>query len=132
MREQLQGRAKLRGIFRGVGLAAILVVIAVPAHAVAAVVDDCIARRVGAIVLISAGFAETGSDGRVQEQALRDRVRAAGIRMIGPNCMGVVNTDPAYRLNASFSPVFPPAGQVAFSSQSGALGLAILVAGLLL
>ena len=103
-----------------------LAVIAVPADAVAGAVDDCIAKCVGGIVVISAGFGETGEDGRAREQALRDRVRAAGIRMIGPNCMGIVNTDPAFRLNASFSPVFPPAGQIAFSSQSGALGLAIL------
>jgi len=103
-----------------------LAVIAVPAAAVPAVVDDCIASRVGSIVLISAGFGETGDAGRAREEALRDRVRAAGIRMVGPNCMGVVNTDPAFHLNASFSPVFPPAGEVAFASQSGALGLAIL------
>ena len=103
-----------------------LVVIAVPAPAVARVVDDCIAKRVGAIVVISAGFAETGGEGRAQEDAIRDRVRAAGIRMVGPNCMGVLNIDPAFHLNASFSPVFPPAGTIAFSSQSGALGLAIL------
>jgi acetyl coenzyme A synthetase (ADP forming)-like protein len=103
-----------------------LAVIAVPAAAVPAVVEDCIAKRVGAIVVISAGFGETGEQGRVAELALRERVRAAGIRMIGPNCMGVVNTDPAFHLNASFSPTFPPEGQIAFSSQSGALGLAIL------
>jgi acetyl coenzyme A synthetase (ADP forming)-like protein len=103
-----------------------LVVIAVPAPAVAAVVDDCIGKRVGAIVVISAGFAETGGAGRALEDAIRDRVRAAGIRMVGPNCMGVLNTDPAFHLNASFSPVFPPPGTIAFSSQSGALGLAIL------
>ena len=103
-----------------------LAVIAVPAAAVPGVIDDCLAKPVGAIVVVSAGFAETGDDGRAREQALRDRVRAAGIRMVGPNCMGLVNTDPAFHLNASFSPVFPPAGQIAFSSQSGALGLAIL------
>lgn len=103
-----------------------LVVIAVPAPAVPAVIEDCIAKSVGSIVVISAGFGETGPAGRAQEDALRDRVRAAGIRMVGPNCMGVVNTDPTVHLNASFSPVFPPAGQIAFSSQSGALGLAIL------
>jgi acetyl coenzyme A synthetase (ADP forming)-like protein len=103
-----------------------LVVIAVPAAAVVDVVDDCIAKRVGAIVVISAGFGETGEQGRAVEIALRERVRAAGIRMIGPNCMGVVNTDPAFHLNASFSPAFPPEGGIAFSSQSGALGLAIL------
>jgi acyl-CoA synthetase (NDP forming) len=57
---------------------------------------------------------------------MREKVRRAGVRMIGPNCMGLLNTDPATRLNATFSPVFPPAGPIAFSSQSGALGLAIL------
>ena len=62
------------------------------------------------------------------QQQLLDRVRGYGMRMIGPNCMGLLNTDPAVGLNASFSPVFPPAGRVAMSSQSGALGLAILQA----
>jgi acetate---CoA ligase (ADP-forming) len=103
-----------------------LAVVAVPAAAVPAVVNECIEKGVGAIVVISAGFGETGEQGRAVELALRERVRAAGIRMIGPNCMGVVNTDPAFHLNASFSPTFPPEGQIAFSSQSGALGLAIL------
>jgi len=103
-----------------------LAVIAVPAAAVPTVVDECIEKGVGAIVVISAGFGETGEQGRTVELALRERVRAAGIRMVGPNCMGVVNTDPAFHLNASFSPTFPPEGQIAFSSQSGALGLAIL------
>ena len=103
-----------------------LVVVAVPAAAVPGAIDDSIAKSVGAIVVVSAGFAETGERGRTREHEIRDRVRAAGIRMVGPNCMGVVNTDPAFHLNASFSPVFPPAGQIAFSSQSGALGLAIL------
>ncbi len=107
---------------QGVPGAVDLVVIAVPAAAVSGVIDECIAKQVGSIVVISAGFGETGAEGRALEEALRDRVRAAGIRMIGPNCMGVVNTDPAFHLNASFSPVFPPAGQIAFSSQSGALG----------
>jgi acetyl coenzyme A synthetase (ADP forming)-like protein len=103
-----------------------LAVVVVPATAVAGVIDGCIARRIPAILVISAGFGETGDEGRAREIALRDRVRAAGLRMIGPNCMGVLNTDPAVHLNASFSPVFPPGGSIAFSSQSGALGLAIL------
>ena len=103
-----------------------LAVLAVPATAVEATVDECIAKRVGALLVITAGFGETGDAGRAVEARLRDKVRRAGIRMIGPNCMGLLNTDPAFCLNASFSPVFPPAGPIAFSSQSGALGLAIL------
>jgi acetyl coenzyme A synthetase (ADP forming)-like protein len=103
-----------------------LAVVAVPAACVDDVVDDCIAKKVKAIVVITAGFGETGEEGRVREAALLDKVRAAGLRMIGPNCMGVVNTNPAVCLNATFAPAGPPHGRVAFSSQSGALGLAIL------
>jgi acetate---CoA ligase (ADP-forming) len=103
-----------------------LAIIAVPGDRVEAVVDDCIAKHVKAIVVISAGFAEAGAEGQAREAALLAKVRAAGIRMVGPNCMGVINTDPEVRLNATFAPSFPRAGRVAFSSQSGALGLAIL------
>jgi acetyl coenzyme A synthetase (ADP forming)-like protein len=103
-----------------------LAVISVPCAAVSAVVDDCIVKRVRAIVIISAGFGETGAAGRALEQALVEQARTAGIRLIGPNCMGLLNTDPAIRLNATFSPVVPIEGRVAFSTQSGALGLAIL------
>jgi succinyl-CoA synthetase alpha subunit/GNAT superfamily N-acetyltransferase len=103
-----------------------LAVIAVPCDEVSAVVDACIAKGVKALLIISAGFAETGEAGREREAAILDRVRAAGIRLIGPNCMGVLNTDPEVRLNATFSPVYPAHGRVALSTQSGALGLAIL------
>ncbi len=103
-----------------------LAIIAVPAEKVPAVVDDCIAKGVKGIVVISAGFGEVGAEGAHVQQQLLERVRAAGIRMIGPNCMGVLNTNPAVRLNATFSPTYPPAGNVAMSTQSGALGLAIL------
>ena len=61
-----------------------------------------------------------------RKQQLLDKVRAAGARLIGPNCMGIINTDPSVRLNATFAPVPPIPGRVAFSTQSGALGLAIL------
>jgi len=103
-----------------------LAVIVVPAAAVSDVVDDCISKGVKALVVISAGFGETGAAGRALEADLVEKIRAAGIRLIGPNCMGILNTDPAYRLNATFSPVYPPEGGIAFSTQSGALGLAIL------
>lgn len=103
-----------------------LAVIAVSAAHVAAAVDDCIAKGVRALVVISAGFGETDEAGRAREAALVAKVRAAGIRMIGPNCMGLLNTNPVVRLNVTFAPGRPPEGRVAFSSQSGALGLAIL------
>ena len=103
-----------------------LAVVVVPAAHVEAVVDDCLTKGVKALVVISAGFSETGDAGRVREVALVEKIRAAGGRMIGPNCMGIVNTDPKVRLNATFSPVYPPEGRVGILSQSGALGLAIL------
>ena len=103
-----------------------LAVIAVPREAVPAVVDDCAARGVQAIVVITAGFAEVGDEGRALQQQLADKVRGYGMRMVGPNCMGLLNTDPNVQINATFAPVFPPQGRVALSSQSGALGLAIL------
>jgi acetate---CoA ligase (ADP-forming) len=103
-----------------------LAIICVPCATVSTVVDDCVAKGVKALVVISAGFGETGTAGRALEDEILVKVRAAGIRMIGPNCMGIINTDPAIRLNATFSPMTPIEGRVAFSTQSGALGLAIL------
>ena len=103
-----------------------LAVIAVPAHAVEGVVADCARSGVRAVVVVSAGFAETGPAGRAVETRLRDFVRGSGMRMVGPNCLGVLNADPEVALNATFAPSWPPAGNVSMSSQSGALGLAIL------
>jgi acetyl coenzyme A synthetase (ADP forming)-like protein len=103
-----------------------LAMIVVPASEVLAAVDDCIGKKVRAICVISAGFSECDADGRTREALLLDKVRRAGCRLIGPNCMGLLNTDPAVQLNATFSPVYPPRGGVAMSTQSGALGLAIL------
>jgi acetyl coenzyme A synthetase (ADP forming)-like protein len=103
-----------------------LAVIVVPADCVDAVVDDCIAKKVRAICIISAGFGECSDEGRRHEQAIVARARKGGCRVIGPNCMGLLNTDPAVSLNATFSPFYPPAGNIAMSTQSGALGLAIL------
>ncbi len=107
-----------------VGAPVDLAVIATPAHTVEAVISDCAAAGVRGVVVISAGFAEVG--GRDAEQRLRELVRGAGMRLVGPNCMGVMSTDPAVRLDATFSPIFPPAGNVSMLSQSGALGLAML------
>ncbi len=103
-----------------------LAVIAVPREAVLPVVDDCAERGVKALVVITAGFAEVSVEGRELQQRLVEKVRAYGMRMVGPNCLGLLNTDAKVQLNASFSPVFPPPGRIAMSSQSGALGLAIL------
>ncbi len=114
--------ATMRDAPAGVDLA----VIAVPRDHVLGVVDDCAAAGVKSLVVITAGYAEAGEDGRAAQLVLVDRVRGYGMRMVGPNCMGLVNASAAVRLNASFSPLFPQPGRVALSSQSGALGLAIL------
>jgi len=103
-----------------------LAIICVPAPSVGTVVGDCVGKGVKGLIVITAGFAETGEPGRAKEAELLTAVRRAGIRMVGPNCMGLLNTNPAISLNATFSRVFPPAGRVAMLSQSGALGLAIL------
>jgi acetyl coenzyme A synthetase (ADP forming)-like protein len=101
-----------------------LAVIVVPCGEVLEVVRACAHKGVRALVVISAGFAETGDDGRARQDELLRLCRAAGIRLIGPNCIGIVNTDPTVRLNATFGPAAPPPGRVGFLSQSGALGLA--------
>jgi acetyl coenzyme A synthetase (ADP forming)-like protein len=103
-----------------------LAIIAVPARAVPEIVDDCAMRDVKALIVITAGFAETGTEGRELQQQIVEKVPGYGMRMIGPNCLGILNTDPAVKLNASFSPFLLARGHIAFSSQSGALGLAIL------
>jgi acetate---CoA ligase (ADP-forming) len=107
---------------RGVDLA----VVAVPPAIVIDIVNQCAAAGVKSLIVITAGFAEVGAEGRALQQRLLDTVRGHGMRMIGPNCMGLLNTASDVQLNASFSPLVPPRGNVAFSSQSGALGLAIL------
>ena len=103
-----------------------LAVIVVPAAAVPDAVEACGRKGVRAIVVITAGFAETGPEGRALQARVVETVRRYGMRMVGPNCLGVVNADPAVSLNATFATALPPFGNVAFSSQSGALGLAIL------
>jgi acyl-CoA synthetase (NDP forming) len=78
------------------------------------------------VVVISAGFAEVSAEGRAEQERLRALVRGWGLRMVGPNCMGVLNTAPEVALNATFAPTAAPSGNVGMLSQSGALGLAIL------
>jgi acetate---CoA ligase (ADP-forming) len=103
-----------------------LAVVSVPARAVADVVDQAGALGVRAACVISAGFAEIGGPGRELQDELLRRARAAGIRLIGPNCMGLLSGGPDPRFNATFSPDFPAPGRLAFVSQSGGLGLAAL------
>jgi acyl-CoA synthetase (NDP forming)/GNAT superfamily N-acetyltransferase len=103
-----------------------LAIVAVPAESVNDVVLDCAAKGVHGLVVISAGFAEAGEEGRKRQRALLGLSRSYGLRLIGPNCLGIINTDPDLQLNASLSPTMPPQGRVGFFCQSGALGTAIL------
>ena len=103
-----------------------LAIILVPAAHVDQVVADAAAAGVKGLVVITAGFAEMGEAGRAHQDQLVQFVRESGMRLIGPNCMGLVNTAPSVSMNGSFSPCFPPHGRVAMLSQSGALGMAIL------
>lgn len=101
-----------------------LAVIVIPARAVADALRDCAAAGVKGVVVISAGFKEVGGDGLQRERQITEIVRASGMRMVGPNCLGVMNTK--NKMNASFAASLPPEGSVAFFSQSGALGVAII------
>ena len=103
-----------------------LAVIVVPAEHVLATAEACGRKNVKALVVISGGFSETGTKGQQKQAQLVQICRAAGMRLIGPNCMGIINTDSRVHLDATFAPGTPPAGRVGFSSQSGALGLAII------
>ena len=103
-----------------------LAVITVPAAQVVQVAEECGQHGVRGLVVISAGFKEIGGAGVERERALMQIVRKYDMRMVGPNCMGVLNTDPAFSMNATFAPTMPPGGAVGFVSQSGALGLSVL------
>jgi len=103
-----------------------LVVVAVPAAEVAAVIAEAARLGVPAACVLTAGFAEVGSAGRERERGIVAIARGAGMRLLGPNCLGVQNPDPAVRLDATFATAFAPDGRIAFASQSGALGLAAL------
>jgi acetate---CoA ligase (ADP-forming) len=103
-----------------------LAVIVVPREAVLEAVDDCGRKGVKGLIVITAGFGETGEEGRQMETVLRERARTYGMRMIGPNCMGVINTHPDVRMDATFAPALPLDGSIGFMSQSGALGVVIL------
>ncbi len=103
-----------------------LAVIAVAAPAVLEVARDCAAHGVRALVVLTAGFGEAGPEGRARQDELLRICRDGGMRLVGPNCLGVLNSDPAVRLDATFAPGGAPAGRIAFASQSGAYGIAAL------
>src|SRR5215471_5998688 len=103
-----------------------LAVIAVPARAVVDTARACAEAGAGALVVISSGFAEASPQGRVMQAELLDVCRRSGMRLIGPNCMGILSTSPVCSLNATFAPGVPPGGRIGFMSQSGALGLAVI------
>ncbi|MGX1674414.1 bifunctional acetate--CoA ligase family protein/GNAT family N-acetyltransferase [Streptomyces sp. NPDC055400] len=103
-----------------------LAVVAVPAEQVPEVVAECGERGVRGIVVVSAGYAESGSEGRARQRELVRQARSYGMRLIGPNAFGVINTSPEVRLNASLAPEMPRAGRMGLFAQSGAIGIALL------
>ncbi len=103
-----------------------LAVVAVPPQQVLEVVDQCASKGVFGLVIITAGFGETGPEGKERERILRQKLVSYGMRLIGPNCLGVLNNAPSTHMNATFAPIVPPLGRVSMGSQSGALGLALL------
>ena len=90
------------------------------------VARDCVDKGVRSLVVISAGFAESGPEGAQRQAELIEVCRSGGVRLIGPNCMGVVNTDPTVRMNGTFAGASPRDGRIGFMSQSGALGIAVM------
>lgn len=103
-----------------------LAIVAVPAESVAAVVEECGRKQVYGVVVLSAGFAEAGPDGAALEAEVLRVARSWGIRLVGPNCLGIINTDPAVRLHATFAQVVPRPGRVSLLSESGMVGAAII------
>ena len=103
-----------------------LAIIVVPTKIVAKVADECGRKGVHAIVVISDGFRESGPEGEAREAELRDIALGHGMRLVGPNCMGVISTDSLVNLNATFSRIHPSRGNIAFLSQSGAMGIVII------
>lgn len=103
-----------------------LAIIIVPKEYVKETVQQCGEKGVKGLVVISAGFSEVGPEGKKREREVLEVVNEFGMRMIGPNCFGVVNTDPKINLNATFGKTFPKMGRVGFITQSGAMGEAIM------
>ena len=103
-----------------------LAIVTVPAEKVAEVVESCRVKGVHGLVVMTAGFADESPEGAAAQRHLVSVARAAGMRVLGPNCLGLVNTDPGVRMNATLAPIVPPPGRIGFFCQSGALGIAIL------
>ncbi|WP_433919643.1 GNAT family N-acetyltransferase [Streptomyces canus] len=103
-----------------------LAVVAVPAEQVPEVVAECGAHGVQGLVVLSAGYAESGPEGRERQRELVRHARAYGMRIIGPNAFGIINTSPEVRLNASLAPEAPRPGRIGLFAQSGAIGIALL------
>ncbi|MGW5918044.1 bifunctional acetate--CoA ligase family protein/GNAT family N-acetyltransferase [Nocardia fluminea] len=103
-----------------------LAVVAVPPAAIGAVLDDCMAKGVKGLIVLTAGFGETGAAGLAAERDLVAAARGHGMRVVGPSALGIANTDPAVGLNATLAPVLPQRGRIGFFCQSGPLGAAIL------
>ena len=103
-----------------------LAMVAVPSTAVPSVIQECAAAGVNAAVVLSAGLAEEGPGGALIQDQMVQTGRAGGLRLVGPNCLGIINADPLVRLIATFAPVVPPSGHLAIASQSGAVGIALL------
>lgn len=103
-----------------------LAVIIVPAQSVTKVVEDAAAKGVKGLVVITAGFKEVGGNGIQLEEELKSVVRSHQLPLVGPNCLGVINTHPSVSMNASFATKMPACGNIAFISQSGALCTAVL------
>jgi len=101
-----------------------LAVVAIPSESVPSILKDCVEKRVGSVIIISAGFKESGKQGSGRERELVEIIKGSRIRVLGPNCLGVINT--ASNLNASFAAGMPTRGNIAFFSQSGALCTAVL------
>ncbi len=121
----VQSVAAYRSVLDVPGRVDLAVIVLPPAASIAAA-GECARKGVRSLVVVSPGFAETGAEGAARQRELLAVCRGAGMRLVGPNCIGVVNLDPEVRLDATFLPVVPEPGRVGFMSQSGALGLAII------
>ncbi|MGC0374331.1 acyl-CoA synthetase (NDP forming)/GNAT superfamily N-acetyltransferase [Streptomyces sp. SAI-229] len=123
--EELGGVAAFRSV-RDIDGPVDLAVVAVPAERVPEIVTECGEHGVQGLVVVSAGYAESGPDGRERQRALIRQARSYGMRIIGPNAFGVINTSPDVRLNASLAPHMPRPGRIGLFAQSGAIGVALL------